>query len=316
MITVVVGSQENFDADIRLLLPHRPDRTVLIAKGKEAVDETKRLASSLFLDPSLLLVLFFQEPGPLREISREMARLKDAIDIIIYVTFSPPRPLFDFHVQSLVIEKDKEKRIEQRVRLLLKSYGKKMTKGAFELLRSVVEDETLLDQEVLKCINFVGEKELIERSDVDAVLCRQSQVALSHLLEAMAKKDRRRLLLVLDTLFASGHEVQSIQSYLLRHIRLLLHAKDAALLERPKSYGDFVKGLPRWKEQLRTKPVNPSHYLPYQRPFYAYKLLGISEEFSDKSLRSLFESLSWLESAVRRGAKNERLLLEYMLLDA
>ena len=314
MVSFVTGSEETFDADIRLLLPLAPTRKAIIIKGREVVEEIKRFASSLFFDPSLVLVLFIREPGLLKEILAEIESLKDLVDVIVYATFLPPQGLFDFPLNSIVMERDKGKRFEQRVRFLLRTYGKKMTKGALELLKSALEDETSLDQEVMKCINFVGEKEIIEMADVEATLVRQDQPALSGLLEALAKRDKKGVLLILDNLLAYGFDAQSIQSYLLRHLRLVLQAKDAALPEGQRSSPNLARELDRWKEQLPVKPEKTSHYLPYQRPFYAYKLMRLSQQFSSQRLYQLLESLIRLEVQLKGGAKNERVLLEEVLL--
>ena len=69
-------------------------------------------------------------------------------------------------MDPVVMEKDKEKRIKERVRTALKRNGKKMTDKAFTLLTSRIRDESILDQEVLKLIGYVGDKATIDSKDI------------------------------------------------------------------------------------------------------------------------------------------------------
>ena len=214
------------------------------------------------------------------------------------------------------MEQDRETRMRERVLSSICGRGKKMTDKAFALLKERTQRRGLARQELGKLLDYVGDKQTIELRDVAAVVTQTHEDTLIMLFEALAQRNHKELVSILENLFAQGVHILAIQSFLVRQIRLLLQAKDMAdLLTTEMDYKMFSKTFTTLKESLDFAPRERKHYFPYQKPYYAFKLSKTSMKFSKKELISLLDMLAHLDALIKKGTKYDRIRLETGLLE-
>lgn len=322
-ITIAVGTKENIVEDIHTLsrkLVENPN--IVIVSGKDMKSTVIEKASALFIEENCVLVLLDPEKTLIEEIREQLQVLKEKIHIIIYVTapLSAAHKLIEGNV--IILEKGKEKRIEDRVRGFIRKYGKKMTNEAFKLMKERIRNESILETELMKLVNYVGDRKEIRSKDIISIVTETHEDTMINLFEAFAGKHKREILYVFENLLQNmelsmDKSLLAIHSFLVRQVRLLLHAKDMEeVFKASPEYSIFLKTFNKWKEGLEKKPAEKRHYLPYQNPYYAYKLSKTSQNIARKDLISFFNTLTVFDMHVKRGTKYNRIHLECGLLEA
>ncbi|HOL04522.1 MAG TPA: hypothetical protein PK864_09795 [Syntrophorhabdaceae bacterium] len=322
-IIVAMGSKDNAHEDIGILSRQFYDSPQnIIVSGEGIRDTVAGIASSLFLEDRIVLTLI--DPGKeiIDEIRTHLVSLKGRVPVIIYMTSETKPVLPGVEAEVVVMEKESDKRVKDRVTALLKRYGKQMTDKAFELLKERIRDEAVLETELMKLINYSGDKKRIDSKDVLAITAQTHQDDLIGFFDAFSNKDKKKMMYILDNLINTMNlpldtAIIIIHSYLVKQTRLLLHAKDTEDRSGPYTkYPDFTKILNRWKDSMDIKPVEKKQYLPFQKGFYAYKLSNISRKFDKKDLISFLDTLSKIDLAIKRGPEHERrIILETGLLE-
>lgn len=317
-ILIAVGTKENIASDISVLgTKWSPNAQVIVSSGKEIKALIVEKASALFLDDNLVLVLLDPDKSIFTELTGQLDILRERIHIIIYTTSALPDYLKDISKQITFMDKDKETRIKKRVLAFLKQYNKKMTDKAFRALVERIKDESSLESELIKVINYIGDKSSIDSKDIHAIITELHEDSLITLFDAMAKLDREEMLRIFENLLRNGVHILAIHSYLVRQIRLLLQAKDMEELYRANpDYTTFVKILGKWKQDLEIKTSEKKHYFPYQKPFYAHKLSKASRKITKQTLISFFNSLTIADIRMKRGTRFDQIYMERDLLGA
>jgi len=317
-IFIAVGTKENIASDIGILgTQWSTNAQVIVASGKDIKALIVEKASALFLDENLVLVLVDPDKSVLTELKDQLDILRERIHIIIYTTTAPPDYLKNISKQISFMDKDKETRIKKRVLSFLKQYNKKMTDKAFRALTERIKDDSNLESELIKVINYIGDKSNIDSRDVQAIVTELHEDSLITLFDAMAKLDREEMLRIFENLLRNGVHILAIHSYLVRQIRLLLQAKDMEELYRANpDYATFVKILGKWKLDLEIKTSEKKHYFPYQKPFYANKLSKASRKITKQTLISFFNSLTIADIRMKRGTRFDQIHMERDLLGA
>jgi DNA polymerase III delta subunit len=272
------------------------------AAVKEAVVEK---ASALFVEPDLVLVLLDPAKEAIERVAGPLVALKEKAHVIIYFT----TPGFDVPPElgavRIAVEKEKEKRFKEKVLAHVRSQGKKMTDKAYALLKERVRDETLLDGELAKLVAYVGEKGLIETKDVAAIVTEIHEEDFITLSDAMARKDRKEVMIL------------AIHGFMTRHVRLLLQARDAAeFFKGVSDFRAFSKDFGKLKEDLVPAPLEKRQYLAFQKPYYAYNLCKSGRRMDEKALLSLLQMLARFDHKVKKGTRHDRTNFEAGLLGA
>lgn len=316
-LTIVVGTKENIGADLRTVaLQWHTDPEIIVAEGKQIKTVVTETASTLFIDASLVLALIDPDLSTMGALGNQIESLKNRIHVVIYTTSPPPDPLKEMADDLIVMDKDKDQRLRRHVLSLLKLHDKRMTDKAFSALTARIKDESILEQELMKIINYVGARTNIDSKDIQAVVVETHEDTLVTLFEAMASQNKKEMLAVFENLMANGLHILAIHSYLVRQTRLLLQAKDMEeLLRANPQYALFAKTFGKWKDDLEIKPTEKKHYFPYQKPYYAYKLSKASQKMAKQSLLSFLEKLTMFDVTVKKGTRYERTNLELGLLD-
>jgi len=296
-LIIAVGSKENVLEDIHALakrLVNEPE--LVIATGKDTRNTVIEHASNLFLDEHRVLVIIDPERGCIEELKGQLDVLKEKIFIILYSTSKESDLHQVIEGEQVVLEQDKEKRIREQVLSVVRSYGKKMTKEGFALLKERIRKE-------------IGSK------DVRAIVTQTHEESFLRLFEAFAAFDRQKMIDIFENLLENGEDILAIQSYLVNQIRLLLQAKDMEEVFRAgQGFPLFKKTFLKWKEGLELEASERKRYLPYKHPYYAFQLSQTSQKMSKKDLIAFLDMLAGFDVNVKRGTRYGRTHLEYGLL--
>lgn len=317
-ILIAVGTKENLAVDIQILgNKWGNNRQVIAVSGKDIKATIIEKTSSLFLDENLVLIIVDPDKKVLDELMDQLNILRERIHIIIYTTSStPPDFLKNISGQISIMDKEKESRIKKRVLTFLKQFDKKMTDKAFRFLLERIKDESNLESELNKIINYIGDKSSIDSKDINSIVNEMHEDSLISLFDSIANMDKEEVLKIFENLLKNGVHILAIHSYLVRQIRLLLQAKDMEKLYRTnQDYGTFVKTLGKLKENLEIKTSEKKHYFPYQKPFYAYKLSKASRKIPKQALISFFNNLTMSDLRMKRGTRFDQIYMERDLLD-
>ena len=316
-IVVAIGSKETAVEDVTLLARKWLENPKIVAvSGPDIKGAVIEKSSALFIDGNLVLALLDPEQKTLQEVHNQLLTLKEKAFVIVYYTAAQPDIPAFLGKAPVQLEQNRDKRVRDRVLALTRARGKKMTDKAFAALSQRVKEESLLESELNKVLDYVGDKETIEQRDVAAVVTQAHEGTLITLFDAIAQKDRKQLINILESLLAQGLHILAIQHFLVRQVRLLLQAKDMEdLLTSEMSYKMFSKTFPTLKESLDFKPLEKKHYFPYQKPYYAYNLSKTSAKFSRKELVSMLGVLAELDALIKTGTKYDKIRLQTALLE-
>lgn len=124
----------------------------------------------------------------------------------------------------------------------LKEKGKSINKSDVFYLSSELTNSTdILEKELEKLISYAGDKELIEKSDIDSIIHKTSESNIFKMADYMFKRDARGALEILDTLFLQGEQYPRIMFMIIRQFRILYSVK--VLLDEGKSPKDIMSTL-------------------------------------------------------------------------
>ena len=313
-ITVVRGNPDNVAEDVYALSSEAVDHPVIsTAHDKDARALVVDLASSLFIPPNSVVVLIDPQQDTLDATRASITALAEQIPLFIYYTGDPPQPP-PFKAKVVTMEKERAKRLGARALTTLKKYNKVMTDKAFAALSASLRDESFLDAELMKIINYVGERKRIESKDVKLLTESRHDETFLGLFDALAEENRRRVVEAFEGLVLQGTPLLWIHAFLLRQARLLLQGKDMEGLLGPRpDYPLFQKTFAKWKTSLASKSSEKKHYLPYQKPYYAFKLTQTSRKMSAPALMALFHRLALFDRRLKSGTKFELAHLEQAL---
>lgn len=317
-ITIAVSSKENLYEDIQSIAKQlRTEPRIIIAAGKEKDMRNIIIehASNLFLDENIVLIVVDPPVVLIDELKGQLEVLREKIPVVIFSTGTADKIVGHIDGTVVTLEQDKEKRLKQRVKTFLQGHTKKMTDKAYDLLTERIKDESILESELTKLVAFVGEKGTIESKDVKAIVGQTHEDTLMTLFEAFQKFDKKEILSIFENLIDNGQYILAIHSYLVNQIRLLLQTKDLeGNVPENVDYPVFAKAFKKWKEELDIQSSEKRRYLPFQHPFYAYKLSKVGHKVSRRDLLAFFEMLTEFDSQVKRGTKYERVRMEHGLL--
>lgn len=320
---IAFGNKETVYEDINELarrFSNTPKHIVL--SDENAKTEIIKRASSLFFEDNLVITVIDPKEKTIKEIKDYIEALKGRAFIILYFTTDERPDQLHIDGDLIFIEKNIEERIKNKVKDLLKKYNKQMTLNAFEIFKEKIRDESVIESELIKLINYTGDKKKIDSKDVLTVTSETHQDNLIALFDAFSKKDKKKVLHIIDNLINTMNTsidiaILIIHSYILRQTRHLIHAKE--IEEKVAVYGkynDFIKFFNRWKDTFEIKPFEKKQYLPFQNAYYAFKIMSVAKQFKKQDLFSLFEGLAKIDLGLKKDSVyDKRLKLESGLLE-
>lgn len=151
-------------------------------------------------------------------------------------------------------------------------------------------DKQTLYNEVNKLMDYVGEKGIIDKSIIDLLCVRTSEVIIFDLTDALGKKNIKRALKCMDDLLESKEPLQKIMIMITKHIKMLLLAKVSA-----KEGKSLVKDL----------GVNA---------YAAKKYADQAGNFKEDELFKLFDDLAQLDVDSKIGKIDLRIGIEKIFI--
>ena len=314
----ITGTKDNITEDIRTFSETLIDNPeIIVVSRKDIKNKVIETSSTLFINNNIVLALVDPEIEILKKLKEHLMLLKDRVQIIIYFTAPEYGNGNPIEGKTVVIKKNKETRFRDRVLSLLKKHNKVMTDKAFKLFREMIVDESTTESELMKLINYTGIRREIKSGDVKAIVTVAHEENLLNLFDTIAQTDKKEMMDSLETLLSNGMNMLGIQGFLVKQARLMLHAKDMEeILKANHEYPAFSKFFSKWKENIQMEPLDKKIYLPWQKPYYAFKLSKTSQSFSRKKLISIINMLMEVDTRIKSGTKQERMLLEQGLTEA
>ena len=212
--------------------------------------------------------------------------------------------------------------LQKEAQKLLNDCGKKMSPAAWVALgRKTGFDFRRSMSELEKLISFVGDKELIDKDDVEEAVGRTKEDDIFALTNALGEKNQLAALDALKNLLDQGIHHLMILTMISREIRLLLQAR--VLVESGKlpkfnhsmEYGWFQSVLYPVLGELNTASAKGEGLIFSQHPYSIYNSMRNCVRFTSARLIVLMEDLLNLERSLKSsGASSPRLLLENFLI--
>ena len=314
-ITTILGTKENMAEDVHVFLQKVVNNVQILFVAKKDIRNTViEKSSSLFVGQDFVLVLVDPDKELLEGLKDQLQALQERMPIILYLTAPPVDSQDLISGPTVMMEKEREKRVKDRVLALIKKYDKAMTDKAFKLFREKIKDESVLESELMKLINYVGERKEIKSGDVASIVTETHEDNLLNFFDSIA--DKKEMLNVFENLLLNGLNILAIQGFLVKQTRLMLQAMDMEEVFRTShEYPAFSRSFNKWKEDIEMTPIEKKLYLPYQKAFYAYKLSQASRKFKKKELLFFFDMLLSFDAKVKSGTKHDRIYLEQGLLE-
>jgi DNA polymerase III subunit delta len=168
--------------------------------------------------------------------------------------------------------------------------GRQVTHDAAELLvRAVGRDLRRLESEVGKVVAYAGDKQTLNREDMETVIAFVAPLSVFDFTDALGARDCRAALRLLAMLVGQGESVHGLHAMALRHVRSLLAAR--ALIARGVNAGGMGRdlGMPDWQ---------------------ARKVAQQAGRFDTAELTSALRGLAEAEHKMKTSQADARLVLE------
>lgn len=159
-------------------------------------------------------------------------------------------------------------------------------------LQLVEHDMNCMRQEMEKLLCYVGDRQVIERDDVDAVCSVFVENKVFDMIRAISEKNQRQALKLYDDLVTLKEAPMRILYLLIKQFNTLYEIRDLA-----------VKGYPAGAIAEKTGI----------RDFIVKKNISMGRNFELPALRRAVEDGTELEEAVKTGRITDRLAVEWMI---
>ena len=220
--------------------------------------------------------------------------------------------------------KDRYSNLLDNVNEKVNSEGKKLTREAFDrLIERTGFDSRLIFGEIEKLLNFTGDKKVIEKSDVDAVVPLTKQQVIFTLLDAISIKNKKTAFDILERLLIEGEAAIKINFMIARQVRLLLQAKELLGTEHPKSFNEnsqfpvFQKLFGNRIEEFKDRYREDSYNLFGYKPFYIFNVSKLAVKWEKKSLLKSFDFLHHtdMDLKISGSGEQEKVVLQKLILN-
>jgi DNA polymerase-3 subunit delta len=140
--------------------------------------------------------------------------------------------------------------------------GRRITPDAAELfVRGVGYDLRRITSEIDKALSFIGEKAVIERSDIEDVLSTTAETSVFDFLDSLAARDGRQAMRLLAELVGQGESVYGIHAMAVRQLREVIAAQSLAQRGETGSAA-LASYLKRQEWQVKRLPLYAKRFAP------------------------------------------------------
>jgi DNA polymerase-3 subunit delta len=219
---------------------------------------------------------------------------------------------------SAAARRDQESVLKDLVIKTLAGFDKKIEPQAIPvLLERVGFHPVAAVMESEKLAHYAGDREVISKADVDAIIGRTREEALYELNEAVTGGRLEESLVILARLQENGVHALAILSTLKNHLKKLLLVRSLQDLDDPvytKSIGfpAFQKGyLPKLKDGREEW----SNMLWKSHPYGLYMLFRQAAQFNCQKLENNLKELLKAEFRLKSSSVDNRLIIDSLLLN-
>jgi DNA polymerase-3 subunit delta len=219
---------------------------------------------------------------------------------------------------SAAAKRDQDKILKELLHSTIAKYGKDIEPQTIPVfLERVGFHPVAAVMEAEKLALYVGDREIITRKDVDAIIGRTREEALFELTEAVTSGKLADGLRILDHLQASGVHGLAILATLRNHIRKLLLVRSLQELKTPAytkqlSFPIFQTSyLPKLKEEREewTNLLWKSH------PYALFMLFRQAALFRCEDLQEGLQELLTAEYRMKSSSIDSRLIMDSLLFN-
>jgi DNA polymerase-3 subunit delta len=219
---------------------------------------------------------------------------------------------------SAAAKRDQEKVVKDLLHSTLTKYGKEIEPQTISIfLERVGFHPVAAVMEAEKLALYVGDRKLITREDVDAIIGRTREEALFELTEAVTSGKTENALRILDHLQSSGVHGLAILATLRNHIKKLLLVRSLQGVRSPSyskslSFPVFQKSyLPKLKEG-REEWTN---LLWKNHPYGLFMLFRQAARFHCENLQEKLQELLTAEYRMKGSPVDSRLIMDSLLFN-
>jgi len=219
---------------------------------------------------------------------------------------------------SSAAKRDQEKVLKELLHNTLKKYGKDIEPQTIAvLLERVGFNPVALVMEAEKLVLYAGEKKVISREDVDAIIGRTREEALYELTEAITAGKIEDGLLILDHLQSNGVHGLAILATLRNHLNKLLLVRSLQEISTPaydKSFSFKIfqnKYLPKIMEGREEWAGS----LWKNHPYSLYMLFRQASQFHCDDLQDGLQEVLAAEYRMKGSALDNRLIMDNLIFN-
>ena len=173
----------------------------------------------------------------------------------------------------------------------LSKYKKSVTNDAFNLVFSYCNGEmSKLLNELTKLVSFVGDREVIERQDIEEICTKTMEFQIFELTENLAKKNANKVYEIISTLKVRKDEFRGLLGLIYGHFRRLLYVSITKA-----SRDEFA-------EMLNVQP------------FAITKAMEQSKYFTKKQLKEIVDICTQLDYDTKLSKISVENAVEYLIL--
>jgi DNA polymerase-3 subunit delta len=177
---------------------------------------------------------------------------------------------------------------------LLSRRGKKIRQNDLSYLLSLTSsDMNQLKNELSKLADYVGDREIIDRSDIDEIITVEITNHIFEMITAMASKNQKKAMALYDQLLALKEPPMRILFLIARQFQLMAQMKDMKELRKSSKEMGSAGGL---------------------SPFIAEKYAKQAESFSRKQLLANLEECALAEEMAKTGQWIDRVAVELLII--
>lgn len=241
-----------------------------------------------------------------KELSNYIDRINESTSLILVEkkeTIRKNNPIYrKINNLSGIVEMEKLKgyQLENWIQLQFKNRGKTINKVEITYLIQQTSyldrnmNKTLYDvkNEINKIVNYMGDRILVKKSDIDGLVLRPLDMNVFNLLGFISRKNGKESLRVFNEMYLSGEPALFILHMITRQFRNMLNIKSL----KDKGYSD---GLVREKIKMSQ--------------FEYSKLLNEIGNFSKDQLESFLEYSLEADRNIKTGVYEDQLALEILI---
>ncbi len=204
------------------------------------------------------------------------------------------------------------------------SYDKKITPRAFEQLRNRTGgDMHTIAEAINKIINYVGDKQQIDETDVRNLVTQTNFDVMFDLTDAIGKRSARFGIKSLREVLASGTSPHLIIGAITSHLRLTLQAKLIAVKKGYKPIGrqmrfeNFTEKIlkPLSEEMADILPKTTDYNILKRHPFPVFKIFQTLHTFTLDELLAAVEKTLDVRTQFMTTNDDKGLLLEQLVYE-